>query len=395
MYRRRRRNIKRRSRRRDRGVKEGQRVRDQRFFSWALPEDITLNILSRLPVKSLMRCRCVCKSWLTSTSTPYLINMHGARATQDHNPDVLFIDFRDNPDKTLATQDLYIVENVGTHNEIVKPVPLPEHLMSLHLVDSCNGLICLTISPACERLTYVYNPCTGESIQLPYSPFSQTSDGICGFGYSPNHDEYKFVAFISVQPYFDFPFPIAEVCTLGSDSWRRIVNVPFTLIVPPSYFYMDGALYWLAFDRFDKSSLGIGSFDLENEELHFFLLPPKIFSTLDTNYLEAGIIEGCVSVVDFSSGEHTQIWSSMNYREKESWTKRNVLSLPGRTKLMRLLGTLKNREIVFFNNYNKLVSCDPRSGQFRDLGVQGVSEVLETYVHVGTLISPVRGCGAE
>ena len=41
-----------------------------------LPDDIVLNILSRLPVKSLLRFRCVCKTWVSSITTPNFISTH-------------------------------------------------------------------------------------------------------------------------------------------------------------------------------------------------------------------------------------------------------------------------------------------------------------------------------
>ena len=41
-----------------------------------LPEDIALNILANLPVKSVIRFRCVSKTWDSSITTPHLISTH-------------------------------------------------------------------------------------------------------------------------------------------------------------------------------------------------------------------------------------------------------------------------------------------------------------------------------
>ena len=49
-----------------------------------LPDDIVLNILSRLPVKSLLRFRCVCKTWDSSITTPNFISTH-LNNNKDHD----------------------------------------------------------------------------------------------------------------------------------------------------------------------------------------------------------------------------------------------------------------------------------------------------------------------
>nr|XP_023882406.1 putative F-box protein At5g50220 [Quercus suber] len=41
-----------------------------------IPYDIAFNILAKLPVKSVIRFRCVCKSWDSSITTPYFISTH-------------------------------------------------------------------------------------------------------------------------------------------------------------------------------------------------------------------------------------------------------------------------------------------------------------------------------
>ncbi|RZC74828.1 hypothetical protein C5167_050306 [Papaver somniferum] len=41
-----------------------------------IPEDIIINILSRLPIDSIARFRCVSKSWSDLFSNPYLFKLH-------------------------------------------------------------------------------------------------------------------------------------------------------------------------------------------------------------------------------------------------------------------------------------------------------------------------------
>ncbi|KAL3585055.1 hypothetical protein D5086_011922 [Populus alba] len=47
-----------------------------------VPAEIITDILSRLPVRTLKRFRCVSKSWCKETESPYFINMHLQKLTQ-------------------------------------------------------------------------------------------------------------------------------------------------------------------------------------------------------------------------------------------------------------------------------------------------------------------------
>jgi len=47
-----------------------------------IPAEIITDILSKLPVKTLKRFRCVSKSWCKETESPYFINMHLQKLTQ-------------------------------------------------------------------------------------------------------------------------------------------------------------------------------------------------------------------------------------------------------------------------------------------------------------------------
>ncbi|EAY90154.1 hypothetical protein OsI_11719 [Oryza sativa Indica Group] len=46
----------------------------------ALPDDLLDEILLRLPARSILRCRAVCKAWRSRTSQPYFLRAHAARS---------------------------------------------------------------------------------------------------------------------------------------------------------------------------------------------------------------------------------------------------------------------------------------------------------------------------
>lgn len=47
-----------------------------------LPADVLANALSRLPIKTVVHCKCVCKKWRIILSEPYFAKLHLSRSTK-------------------------------------------------------------------------------------------------------------------------------------------------------------------------------------------------------------------------------------------------------------------------------------------------------------------------
>jgi hypothetical protein len=77
-----------------------------------LPDDIIAELLSFLPVKSLMQFKCVCKSWKILISDSSFVKFHFKRSTQ-------------NPQLALV----YLAQYAET--AIVSAIPLSHFLVSL------------------------------------------------------------------------------------------------------------------------------------------------------------------------------------------------------------------------------------------------------------------------
>lgn len=118
----------------------------------SFPQDIIVEILLRLPVKSLGRFRSVCKLWLALINDPHFIASH-LRHTKTHK-------------LILASHSLYSVNYEAT--------PIDEELVALELdfplksvprnapvqiFGSCNGLLCIMPVP---KVLFLLNPATGE-----------------------------------------------------------------------------------------------------------------------------------------------------------------------------------------------------------------------------------------
>ncbi|XP_017219713.1 F-box/kelch-repeat protein At3g06240-like [Daucus carota subsp. sativus] len=161
-----------------------------------LPEElIRREILTRLPVRSLVRFKSVSKSWLSLFSEPRFINQHLTHSTtQNHN------------DCLVATRNTKVVI-LSRYEEIVA-------LDSAHILDvvgSVRGLVCLTG----RNMLSLWNPATHQSKEtFAEARFADRAYDI-GFGFDPVSDNYKLVILSE-----DLRF--AMVYHSNSDNWIEI-----------------------------------------------------------------------------------------------------------------------------------------------------------------------------
>ena len=111
-----------------------------------LPHDVILNILARLPVKSLLRFRCVCKLWDISITGPNFISTHLSIVNNNIDDDHAYL---------IQTCIQYISFKIPrickvlccdrTFDSLFEySVPSVFYLNMADMVGSCNGLVCLT-----------------------------------------------------------------------------------------------------------------------------------------------------------------------------------------------------------------------------------------------------------
>ena len=114
-----------------------------------IPYDIILNILRSVPVKSVIRFRCVSKSLDSLITTPYFISAHlnhsNNKDSHDngyviHMPSVIDIYSSSNNNRLVCT-----IASDCTFDKISKVV-LPFDFLPgcSRIVGSCNGLLCFT-----------------------------------------------------------------------------------------------------------------------------------------------------------------------------------------------------------------------------------------------------------
>ncbi|KAF6139781.1 hypothetical protein GIB67_024058 [Kingdonia uniflora] len=151
-----------------------------RIVMWSLDDDVTSDILSRLPVKTLMRFKSVSKPWRTLISSPSFAKIHFKRSAKvDKYPANFLIigapEYREVPnileDGREVTSHprhvhLFTRECNGFDDvvlEICYPLSHPSQNVKV-LCDSCYGIFLIRVG---SDKTCLWNPSTGEYKILP------------------------------------------------------------------------------------------------------------------------------------------------------------------------------------------------------------------------------------
>ncbi|GKC40930.1 F-box associated domain containing protein, partial [Tanacetum coccineum] len=217
-----------------------------------LPDEIMCDILSRLPVKSIITCKCICKKWKNMVSGSYFVDLHMLRS-----PECLLIYQSKCVDEDSHSGILKLLENEDQPDILIIlriPIRLVESLW-VSLWNEHNK------TPICDN-TCICNPITREYMILPKQQFDATDywDARYGFGVSVK-GEYKVIRILGDS------FKI-EVYTLGTDQWRSL-EVPKYLKRMQLFhgIFFQGHVYWIVDDQ-------LFSFDLDNETFKLFPFPP-------------------------------------------------------------------------------------------------------------------------
>ncbi|KAI3973752.1 hypothetical protein MKX01_031172 [Papaver californicum] len=290
------------------GTEEEEEEKKQEVICYA--EVLYFEILTRLPVKSLMRFKCVSRRWqsLIHEDRLFIDYLHSSRLNQ--RPSLLLVGKSQYKSKLrcLLTAELLItstedgqddrVVSVGATSQWIAPPFRREH----HIC-TLNGLICI-MDTDCYRAC-VYNSTTRESTPWIKSVIKQQvveEQAIYQplnlrllkheFGYDPVTKEQKVVALWSSHRRNRLTDVktvdvICEVLTVRQNSWRKI-DVVFPGKSPNrvvTSVYMSGSIYWHckfsyttpARRRILAESYFI-EFDVGREKFRLVDTPPHIIS---------------------------------------------------------------------------------------------------------------------
>ncbi|GMN27605.1 hypothetical protein TIFTF001_001727 [Ficus carica] len=233
------------------------------------------------------------------------------------------------------------------------------------VANSCNGLLCLTDGSG-DDCVVVCNPILGEFIYLPKSSNNGKNgeDFRVGVGCSPKNNQYKVIRIFTclirdpaMGKRLRFGDNMAEIRTLGTDSWRNVDILAF--------------------------------------KFHFYSIPsPPCQQGED---LEVVVLGGCLCVYNCYANRPLDIWVMKDYGVCESWTKLislDIVNDQGSTplpsySLCKPNSYLENGALLIFDFVlNELTYHDKLSGlRFKHLKFHGIKSGFEAIAYTPSFTS--------
>ncbi|GAU49144.1 hypothetical protein TSUD_191460 [Trifolium subterraneum] len=249
---------------------------DNVFPPPSLPSELIVEILLKLPARTLVQLRCVCKLWKTLISDPNFAKKHFLISIADTSMTNQRLAFED---CSYPLKSLFENSSTRVIPDIFNGFEIDQYCM----MGSCNGFLCLYDPDQYNMI--MYNPSIGLKSQTspeiePSPDWGNWGTPINGFGYDHVNDKYKVLAV--VKPDYGYgPESMTIIYTFGEDSWRTIQDLPCT----PSQMlgkYVSGTLNWIGskeniWASFAPESMQeIFSFDMEKETYRDVLLPQNV-----------------------------------------------------------------------------------------------------------------------
>ncbi|KAI3852806.1 hypothetical protein MKX03_028640 [Papaver bracteatum] len=340
-----------------------------------LPWDILLDILFRLPLKSIVRFRCVNHFWNDEMRRGKFIRAHRRfigemgkfNLMMHHHNDIHTCSYN----SSLLTSEGY------SHIEYpVESLETDIH-WGLQVYGCCFGLVLLRhVDKFNKRVLILWNPTTKECKKLPDPPAGTKAEGReyeeYALGYSAGIEDFKVVHLTQA---LEDGLCEVQVYTLKSNSWRRVDNVE----IDDMYWHgmsnavrrpVGGAAHWLAYVESSEEDQCIVRFEFETEEFDATLLPD--FNTDHSPTLFALGTSVCLFIHDY---EVTRAWELNNNGVEKSWTKLFTIDLQklfGSVNNFMPLKSLRNGKIVLgleFRTCLHIVLYDPKHGIVETLKV--------------------------
>ncbi|KAF5441922.1 hypothetical protein F2P56_023952 [Juglans regia] len=278
-----------------------------------LPEQVVVEILLRLPVKSLIRFRCVSKRWRLLISDPGFTKSQFGLASE--HPERFLIS------SSSGIRSLGCDVPFGDSSALRElVVPFQRNCLRVRIIGSCNGLVCVALHP--HKGFYIWNPSTGDHRKLP-DPGAPLRGFIYwhGFGYDSSTDDYKLiVASYRLVKSDSGRSSEGEVFSLNKNSWKGILHdLDYSDgAKEPAGILCNGSLHW-HLKVSEPARDEIYAFDLAEEKFHEIPMPiqederPRRapFSSLRN-------LGGCLCLVGYTR-THIDLWRMMEYGIGESW----------------------------------------------------------------------------
>ncbi|XP_058741989.1 F-box/kelch-repeat protein At3g06240-like [Vicia villosa] len=341
-----------------------------------LPFELIIEILLRLPVKPLLRFRCVCKSWLSLISSNTFATSHFQHAATHRR---LLI-------KRSALQPLSIDVDSSFHDASASATLSLDFIRSQRCIE-IRGCFRGFLYFNNDTHIYLLNPSTGVFKQIPDSHIilNHLYELLSGFVYYQPTDDYLIVSGLGKD---DAPPIKLMIFSLRANKWKPIEvasHLPYmktsvSEFTPKCGLFLNGSIHWMV-HNYEKSKNVIIAFDIKEMTISEIALPDDFIFSFSNNYsiyydlLEVG---GLISawVKDLNT---VKIWVMQKYGVHSSWTKIIQFSIdPVLHKSLDIVCLTKSGDIVGTNNVVGLMKLNDKGQLLESLLFDGYALVVYT-----------------
>lgn len=353
-------------------------------------ELILYEIIIRLPVKCLVRFKSVCKQWYSMISSPWFAKLHHLRMTS--HPGLL------QQCAFILSSETFLMLNCEAYDKSMSGNDHTEGLVETcgfcswaedaFLIGSCNGLVCLSCKFEFGKPDIkIYNPCTGDCLQVSDPPRDFRGNLIFGFGYVSTLDDYKLVI-LGLRDRKSFIY----VYLLGSKQWKRSHQFnqhDFAEFIGDVGVLVAETLHWdMAWKPESKSFVGFNLVDETFKEVKL----PRLSLAIEPFDPILCSLDGCLCVWAETRVGQVEMWMLKQYGNWESWTKLlKVDALPLWAECCnKFLGSTKSGEFLVRSDEQRIMVVDPNQDPVRFSLISRDLYALDAVSYVKTLISPIN-----
>lgn len=350
-----------------------------------VPEDIIVEILSRLPVKSLLRFKCVCKSWYDLLKNP-IFNLK-------HQKSNLLVSRRD------YISSGRVISLFGNENRIIETFDeqnLSKFLNGMfghvRLIGPCNGVVCLY---GFYDNIALWNPAIRDFKVLSRSQIPRRQDviirgGDIGVGFDPITCDIKVIQILFCMSNDHGLIYQVEIYSSRTGLWKKYEDiVPANIMYYNvwSMVYKNETFCWWAQDGNVEVIL---SFDMGKESFQMTPLPcdVEVLGGQHRTTRAISLYKESIALIVYHLKEVDKFFDIWVTKELggngDSWIK--LSSIGPLSQVERPLG-FWNGEFMLESSSSELILYDPSSQEIKNLGIQGKRERVEVLVYKESLFS--------
>ncbi|KAG2291444.1 hypothetical protein Bca4012_007399 [Brassica carinata] len=323
-----------------------------------IPFDLVIEILTRLPPKSLMRFKSVSNVWSSLICSQYFTNRY--QTVSSAAPRLYMgLSFLDNShlkcmliSVSPSSDSDITISSFDAHQGLTK------RAMRGYITSVFRGLMCIVD----EASAQIYNTTTRQLVVLPKIEESSIIDGDhvnknikYHIGYDPVQDRYKVVCTVTTTSN-----KVGESITYLSEQWVFLLGGDISsrwrkIPCQSSHFPLTqgltikGRMYYLAWIR-DLDHVLV-SLDTSSEEISMLQAPEDNFYPLTVTLIECCEKVAILHYIDLEIEGMMKLWV-MEDAEKHRWSCKTLVFQSSQVDLFNkiklgVVGTTRNGEVIF------------------------------------------------